>query len=142
MKYYRLGAHSLCAWEALPYEEITALPRSGEILFLFAREMLTGRETFPVTDAALLTAEEGVQTLCAAAGPDLPPELRDAIREGRVRAVNRLHPRWQELLSPLPRKKKVRVNLLGLGDVGATLLMGLRLLGGDVISSIGICDLR
>lgn len=40
------------------------------------------------------------------------------------------HPRWQELLSPLPRKKKVRVNLLGLGDVGATLLMGLRLLGG------------
>ena len=54
MKYYRLGAHSLCAWEALPYEEITALPRSGEILFLFAREMLTGRETFPVTDAALL----------------------------------------------------------------------------------------
>ncbi|MFR6394853.1 MAG: hypothetical protein ACLUNQ_07005 [Oscillospiraceae bacterium] len=59
MKYYRLGAHSLCAWEALPYEEITALPRSGEILFLFAREMLTGRETFPVTDAALLTAEEG-----------------------------------------------------------------------------------
>ena len=142
MKYYRLGAHSLCAWEALPYEEITALPRSGEILFLFAREMLTGRETFPVTDAALLTAEEGVQTLCAAAGPDLPPELRDAVREGRVRAVNRLHPRWQELLSPLPRKKKVRVNLLGLGDVGATLLMGLRLLGGDVISSIGICDLR
>lgn len=142
MKYYRLGAHSLCAWEALPYEEITALPRSGEILFLFAREMLTGRETFPVTDAALLTAEEGVQTLCAAAGPDLPPELRDAVREGRVRAVNRLHPRWQELLSPLPRRKKVRVNLLGLGDVGATLLMGLRLLGGDVISSIGICDLR
>ena len=142
MKYYRLGAHSLCAWEALPYEEITALPRSGEILFLFAREMLTGRETFPVTDAALLTAEEGVQTLCAAAGPDLPPELRDAVREGRVRAVNRLHPRWQELLSPLPRKKKVRVNLLGLGDVGATLLMGLRLLGGDVIDSVGICDLR
>ncbi|MFR6394852.1 MAG: hypothetical protein ACLUNQ_07000 [Oscillospiraceae bacterium] len=74
-------------------------------------------------------------------GPSAGAEGR-CPRRGRVRAVNRLHPRWQELLSPLPRKKKVRVNLLGLGDVGATLLMGLRLLGGDVISSIGICDLR
>lgn len=36
----------------------------------------------------------------------------------------------------------MRVNLLALGDVGSTLLMGLRLLGGDVIDSIGICDVR
>ena len=34
------------------------------------------------------------------------------------------------------------MNLLALGDVGSTLALGLRLLGGDVISSIGICDLR
>ena len=38
--------------------------------------------------------------------------------------------------------EKVRVNLLALGDVGSTLLMGLRLMGGDVISSMGICDVR
>ena len=38
--------------------------------------------------------------------------------------------------------EKVRVNLLALGDVGSTLLLGLRLMGGDVISSIGICDVR
>lgn len=38
--------------------------------------------------------------------------------------------------------EKVRVTLLALGDVGSTLLMGLRLMGGDVISSIGICDVR
>ena len=37
---------------------------------------------------------------------------------------------------------KCRVTLLALGDVGSTLLMGLRLLGGDVIRSIGICDVR
>ena len=43
----------------------------------------------------------------------------------------------------LPRlPDKARVTLLALGDVGSTLLMGLRLLGGDVISSIGICDVR
>ena len=38
--------------------------------------------------------------------------------------------------------EKVRVNLLALGDVGSTLLLGLRLMGGDVVSSIGICDVR
>lgn len=43
----------------------------------------------------------------------------------------------------LPRlPDKARVTLLALGDVGSTLLMGLRLLGGDVLSSIGLCDLR
>ena len=43
----------------------------------------------------------------------------------------------------LPRiPSKCRVTLLALGDVGSTLLMGLRLMGGDVISSMGICDVR
>lgn len=36
---------------------------------------------------------------------------------------------------------KNRVSLIALGDVGATVLIGLRLLGGDVISNIGISDL-
>lgn len=40
--------------------------------------------------------------------------------------------------APFSIKKKKRVNILGLGDVGGTLLTGLKLLGGDVISEIGI----
>lgn len=40
----------------------------------------------------------------------------------------------------LPAGKK-RVNILAIGDVGSNLLTGLHLLGGDVISEIGICDL-
>lgn len=143
MNYYRYGEHTFCTWDSLPYEKTDTLPAEGEIIFLFAREMLTGRETFPVTDAAMLTDREGVESLDASApAPAIPPELEQAIRAGRVRAVNRLHSRWQELLKPLPGRKKYRVNLLGLGDVGSTLLQGLRLLGGDVIASIGICDLR
>ena len=34
-----------------------------------------------------------------------------------------------------------RVNLLALGDVGGTVLMGLRLLGGEAVGQIGIYDL-
>ena len=48
--------------------------------------------------------------------------------------------------APLPgtpsRKSLYRVHLLALGDVGSTLATGLRLMGGDVISALGICDLR
>ncbi len=43
------------------------------------------------------------------------------------------------VLPPLGRK--ARVNILAIGDVGSTLLTGLKLLGSDVIASIGICDL-
>jgi hypothetical protein len=141
--YYTYDGRTLCSAGSLPYPEISALPETGEVLWVFHRPPLAGRDTFPVTDPAQLTEREGVASLCAAPGPEgLPRELTNAIRAGRVRAVNLAHPRFEELMAPLPRPEKVRVNLLALGDVGSTLLMGLRLMGGDVISSIGICDLR
>ena len=141
--YYTYDGRTLCSAGALPYPELSALPETGEVLWVFHRPPLSGRDTFPVTDPAQLTEREGVASLCAAPGPEgLPRELTNAIRAGRVRAVNLAHPRFEELMAPLPRPEKVRVNLLALGDVGSTLLMGLRLMGGDVISSIGICDLR
>ena len=63
---------------------------------------------------------------------------------GKVRAVNASHPRFLELLSgeafPAGPEKK-RVHILAIGDVGSMLLTGLHLLGGDVISRIGICDI-
>ncbi len=46
--------------------------------------------------------------------------------------------RW----SPLDTEKKQRVNILAMGDVGSTLLIGLALLGGDRIDSIGIWDIN
>lgn len=143
MNYYRYNGYTLCSWEPLPYEKTDTLPAAGEVIFLFRRPLLSGRESYPVTDAALLTERESVDTLNASTpAPPVPPELAAAVKAGRVRAVNSRHPRWQELLPPLPKKEKYRVHLLGLGDVGSTLLMGLRLLGGDVLSSIGLCDLR
>ena len=140
---YAYKSHTLCSPVPLPYREREGLPETGEILWALDRPPLAGRDTFPVTDPAQLTEREGVASLCTAPGPEgLPRELTNAIRAGRVRAVNLAHPRFEELMAPLPRPEKVRVNLLALGDVGSTLLMGLRLMGGDVISSIGICDLR
>lgn len=143
MGYYQYHDCILYAAEPLPHQKLDQLPPSGEIVYLFHRPPLMGRETFAVTSPALLTAGEGAETLCSGqAVPDLPPELLEAVRQGRVRGVNAAHPRWEELLQPEKPPAKRRVHLLALGDVGSTLAMGLRLMGGEVISSIGICDLR
>ena len=63
MLYYEYRGYTLCSCEELPYRHLAALPQEGEVLYLFERPLMIGRDTFPVTDAALLTAEEGVQTL-------------------------------------------------------------------------------
>ena len=125
-----MTAAPLCSAGALPYPEISALPETGGGALGVSPASLAGRDTFPVTDPAQLTEEEGVASLCTARAPRMPPALRSAIRAGRVRAVNGSHPRFEELLAPVSRPEKVRVNLLALGDVGSTLLLGLRLMGG------------
>lgn len=45
-------------------------------------------------------------------------------------------------LTGSPLKKSYKVHILALGDVGMTMLIGLRLLGADSIASIGICDIN
>ena len=142
MRYYDCGGYPLCSREVLALPALHALPEAGEVLFGFHRTPGAGRDTFPVTAPSLLTAEEGVSTLVTAEEPETDPALAAVIAAGRMRAVNLAPPRQEELLPPLRRRERVRVNLLALGDVGSTLLMGLRLLGGDVIDSVGICDVR
>lgn len=44
-------------------------------------------------------------------------------------------------MPPFGREQKARVNILAMGDVGGTVLLGIRLLGADVISAAGIYDL-
>lgn len=144
MGYYQYNNHVFYTEEPRPWQKLDRPPESGEVVYLFRRPPLTGRETFAVSSPALLTAAEGVETLCSRedAAPGIPAELLAAIRDRRVRAVNGAHPRWEELLDMKKASAKRRVHLLALGDVGSTLAIGLRLLGGDCISTIGVCDMR
>lgn len=72
---------------------------------------------------------------------ELPAELLAQLDAGTLRAVNASHPKFEEILAYEPKEGKKRVHVLAIGDVGSMLLTGLHLLGGDVISSIGICDI-
>lgn len=151
IQFYRIG-ETLCFSNLteFPYEKIEE-PRGAESLtWLFEREPGSCRASFLVNDEELLWAgTESVAWLnknrleenAKEKEEELPAWVRERIRDGAVRAVNHAHPRFHELLNWQEKKGKKRVHVLAIGDVGSMLLTGLHLLGGDVISSIGICDL-
>ena len=69
----------------------------------------------------------------------VPLWLKTAIDNNRVTSLNTLYPNWQQVLS-YKDPTKWRINVVGLGDVGGTLLTGLKLLGMDKIQSLGLYD--
>ena len=69
----------------------------------------------------------------------LPEWLIKDIYNGNIISINTNYPHWSELLEEKSHNKW-KVNILALGDVGSTLLIGLKLLGGELIEKIGICD--
>jgi hypothetical protein len=71
--------------------------------------------------------------------PDWPKWILERMDRGLVKSVNTSYPDWTDCLQSDTRES-YSINLVGLGDVGGTLLTGLRLLGGDIVKSIGIYD--
>ena len=151
MYYYKIGDKICCSFNGnLSYEK-AEMPHPGTPLtFLFEREPGTGRESFKVNSPLLLFQEaENVSWLssrkleaqAAKKNCELDEAVEAAITQDVMRAVNRLHPDFDTILAEKPQKTKKRVHVLAIGDVGSTLLTGLHLLGGDCISSIGICDI-
>ena len=146
---YDIGGHLAASLlPGLPLEP-AQLPACGfPPLFLTDQDPHIGHAAWRATDPRQLTApREGTAWLDAdrlpPASSDLTLAALEAIRAGEVTAVNIRHPRWRDALDFLrPCAGKKRVHLLAVGDVGGTLLTALKLIGGDVISSIGICDLN
>ena len=132
---------------ALPLAPCEMVPDKAPLTFLFNAPPQNRRTTFCVSDAAQLSAPESVAWLdpCRIAGQsrDIPPEIFRRIEDRTLQAANTGHNRWHDAANITVRKPgKKRVNLLAVGDVGGTLLIGLKLLGGDCIKSIGICDIN
>lgn len=161
MYYYNVNGATLVSLTPLegfgPQVEPT---QSWRLFATVPGDPVLGRGSFKVTHPGQLLAGHGLEVLDTSRLPDfdsgpasavladgttIPLELdenvRQAIDDGRLTAVNTARPGWEELLRKSYHSNKKRVNILAIGDVGSTLLTGLKLLGGDVISSIGICDL-
>jgi len=70
---------------------------------------------------------------------DIPKNITVLIDKRKIKAVNTAYNDYVNCFF-MDELKKRKVNILALGDVGSTLLIGLKLLGKNSISSIGIYD--
>lgn len=141
--YHHRGAHLASLTPLDGFGPPTAPVTEGPLFAPILGDAVLGRGSFRVDCPGQLLAPHGLEVLDASRLPEAETDefTRAAISQGRLTAVNTGRPGWENLLSAVPKLEKKRVNLLAIGDVGSTLLTGLKLLGGDVISSIGICDL-
>ena len=142
MYYYRHLDAALASFEPLDGFTPAPPPTEGPLFVAAHGDPVLGRGSFRVNHPGQLTDPHGLNVLDASRLPEaeLDGPVSAALKRGQLTAINVDRPGWQELLTP-PVPSKKRVNLLAIGDVGSTLLTGLKLMGGDVISSIGICDL-
>lgn len=143
--YYKLGSNYLFSilnydLERIDEEEISSY--NGNIFFLCKRQAMHSRRSFAVSSPSqLYWEEEDLNILNLENNSDytLPEWLLDKIESRKLTSLNTSYPDWRRVLESKTRKKW-RLNLIALGDVGSTLLIGLRLLGGDTVDSIGIYD--
>ena len=143
MFYYYEKAGKLLASERRDLPYLKAEPAPGTpICYLVEGDPVLGRGSFKVNHPGQLKAPHGLEVLDASRLPEFPLDgpLSAALEAGQLTAVNTGRAGWESVLSAAPSTGKKRLNILAIGDVGSTLLTGLKLLGGDVLSSIGICD--
>lgn len=156
MNYYKIDGQLCCSHRGdLPFEHVTEPKKAEPVVFLFERDPKSCRASFCVNDPELMYQEkediswinknklyEYLEEEKLKGGADPVPSFLDkAIKNGMVKAVNLSHSAFHDIIKETPNSDKKRVNILAIGDVGSNLLTGLHLLGGDVISSIGICDI-
>jgi len=144
MYYYNCKGKSLASF--FPIENLTEdknIDLSGHVYAAFKSDAILSRSRFKVTHPGQLTNANSLSVLDKSRLENIAADkaVLSAIAEGRVTAINVNRDNWQQLLDITPVKSKKRVHILAIGDVGSTLLTGLKLLGGDVISTIGICDI-
>ncbi|MBU5437935.1 lactate dehydrogenase [Tissierella sp. MSJ-40] len=127
--------------EKVSQEEIK---NSNSILYYLNKlDPLYSRKSFSLSHPSLMFLEsEGINLLQSnenCFSNILPSWILEKINNREIVSINTEYPNWEKILSQ-PKKKKWKVNLIALGDVGSTLLIGLRLLGGDCIEEIGMFD--
>lgn len=147
MYYYKYNNHYAFSKEKKPgLETVTEkelAAAEGLIYYLTALDPEKSRRSYCISTPSLLDiTHEDLQLLQVSPHTDasVPAWISNKASQGLIKAVNTSYPGWESCLtSNLPNKW--RINIIGLGDVGSTLLTGLKLLGNNKISRIGIYDI-
>ncbi|MGD9570022.1 MAG: lactate dehydrogenase [Sedimentibacter sp.] len=155
MFYYKhKGKYLFSLSDNYSYERIDNIPDNPEnikeLYFLYKFDKNKSKKTYALTHVSDIFNEEENLDLLKLKSKDnkeekfentekIPDNIERLIELERVKAVNTDYDNYEECFCINEIAKK-RVNLLALGDVGSTLLTGLKLLGGNCVSSIGIYD--
>lgn len=143
MFYYKYKDKYLFSLLNLPgFEKITNLPDDlNELYYMYESNLNKSKSSYCLSHAQdIFNGEESLDYLKLKHDYGNVPELiLNLIEKRRVKAVNMQYESFEKCLC-MNELSKSRVNILALGDVGSTLLTGLKLLGGNIVSSIGIYD--
>lgn len=147
MRYYKYDDKYLFSLEKetgfdkIEINEEQALSNCDELYYLIKLEKYKSKKTFAISNVSdLYMKEENIDILkLTKINESIPEKIKYLIEQRKVKAVNTSYEGFENCFS-MEKSRKKRVNILALGDVGSTMLMGLKLLGGDCIESIGIFD--
>lgn len=124
------------------YEKADNIPDNlNELYFLYKFDRNKSKRTYALSHASdILNNEENLDMLkLKNTDYEVPENIIKLIEDRKVKAVNTDYENYEECFI-MEGCSKETVNILALGDVGSTLLTGLKLLGGNSVKEIGIYD--
>ncbi len=141
MEFKRWRGWCLCSLEGaqFPPDAQTADAPFSPLVFLIRRDPLKSRGWFAISQISELYEPEDISLLLPPQGHPAPEKLRSFVQEHGACVLNTAFSRAFDLLQSKKKKSSLRLTLVGLGDVGGTLLTALKLLGSE-LSEIGIFD--
>lgn len=142
MAFYRYdGVCFVPAGGSLPPGAVAVEGPFSPLVFLVDREPKTNRGYFAIRDLAERDELEGVNLLLPVVPSDEEETLARFVSRHGAGVLNTAFARCFDVLHGWREtaKRPVRLNLVGLGDVGGTVLTGLKLLGTE-LADIGIFD--
>jgi hypothetical protein len=140
MKLFLIDGVVCACGKDLPFAQAQGEPE----VWLYERPAEKSRASFvPSAPGQLTAGEESPAFLDPARTPDaLPESIRRAVAGRTLRAVNLAWPGWRTRLRAPKPPEHPRAHIVAMGDVGGTMALGLRLLGGGCIEAIGLCDVN
>lgn len=135
MIFKRWNELCLCAQEDLfPADARSISEPFAPLVFLVRRDGLTCRGLYAVTSLAEVYEEESVRCLTPLASQESDDALDAFVRANGATVLNTTFASGFDVLKRYlqPKRTGFRVTLVGLGDVGGTVLTGLKLLGHEI----------
>ncbi len=143
MFYYKYANKFLFSLEDnYNYEKSDNIPDNlDELYFLYKSDRNKSKRTYALSHTSdIFRNEENLNMLkLKKIDDEIPENIKRLIEDRKVKAVNTDYHDYEQCLVMESHSKKT-VNILALGDVGSTLLTGLKLLGGNSTKKIGIYD--